>query len=95
MRNFPAPSIVRASVGTRTVAAGPTCVMRSPSTTTVMSVRAGPPVVSMTVTCAMARGTAGVAGAAGWRRTAARTSGSIVPSTLPDGFGEKQRSASA
>ena len=90
MTNLPVPSIVRTPSGTLSLAAGATRAMRSPSTTTVMSGRAGPPVVSMTVTWVMARVVAGVAGTAGRRRAAASTSGSIVAPTLPDGIEERQ-----
>src|ERR1700722_10404527 len=56
IRNFPAPSTTCAPSGIFTWRAGPTCAMRSPSTTTFMSGSAWPFTTSITVTCAMTKG---------------------------------------
>src|SRR6185436_2883258 len=54
IRNLPRPSTRRASAGTRTAAAGPTAVMRSPSTTTVAPRSGGAPVPEISVTSTIA-----------------------------------------
>ncbi len=56
IKNFPVASTTCASFGTRTLLVGPSSVIRSPTTTNVISSLAGAPLASITVTWVKASG---------------------------------------